>query len=159
MAKHALTLGIALLFLGTLSCTSSQPAPATAPVAINPVPVKDEEGNELTEPEKVRSKQVQIDNSRGVKVVIVGNVNGEYTLGCSRKGDNCVTPVPGKDYYVFNKNTKWKLPGATKSVTLSWIQDWTVKYPNGENIALVPAEGGAPPEEMGMYWLQSWNGK
>ena len=72
------------------------------------------------------------------------------------KADNCLTPAPGKDYYVFDKNSKWRMPGATKSMTLSWIQDWSVKYPNGENIALIPAGGGAP-QEMGMYWLDSWS--
>ena len=128
MTKKAQALGIALLLLGTLSCTSSQPIPASAPTVVKPVPVKDEEGNELTEPEKVRSKQVQNDK-RGVKTVTVGNANGDYALGCNMKAENCLTPVPGEDYYLFNKNTKWKMPGATKSITLSWIQDWSVKYP------------------------------
>jgi hypothetical protein len=155
MTTKAQALGIALLFLGALSCRSSQPTTAPAPAVVKPVPVKDEEGNELTEPEKVRSEQVQNDN-RGVKTVTVGNVNGNYVLSCNMKADNCVTPAPGKNYYIFNKNTKWKMPGATKSITLSWIQDWSVEYPNGENIALIPAEGGAP-EEMGMYWLDSWS--
>jgi hypothetical protein len=158
MANHAQALGVALIFLGTLACTRSQPTTsATAPVTVKPVPLKDEEGNKLSEPEKVRSRQVQTDN-RGVKIVTVGNFNGDYALGCNMKADNCLTPAPGKDYYLFDKNTKWKMPGATKSITLSWIQDWSIKYPNGENIALIPAEGGAP-QEMGMYWLQSWNGK
>ena len=155
MKKKAQGFGIALLLLGTLSCSSSKPTPTPAPTIVKPVPVKDEEGNALTEPEKVRSKQVQNDNL-GVKIVTVGNVNGDYALGCNMKAENCLTPVPGKDYYLFNKNTKWKMPGATKSITLSWIQDWSVKYPNGENIALIPAEGG-DPQEMGMYWLDSWS--
>ena len=72
------------------------------------------------------------------------------------KADNWLTPAPGKDYYLFNKNTKWEMPGATKFITLSWIQGWSVSYPSGENIALIPAEGGAP-QEMGMYWLDSWS--
>ena len=155
MKAHGL--GMALLLVGTISCTSSRPTPepAAAPAVVKVIPVKDEDGNELTEPEKVRSKQVQNDN-RGVKIISVGNANGSYVLGCNMKADNCVTPIPGRDYYVFNKNTKWKIPGATKSITLSWIQDWSVKYPNGENIALIPAEGG-DPQEMGMYWLDSWS--
>jgi hypothetical protein len=128
MKKNAQAFSIALLLLGTFSCTSSQPTPAPAPAVVKPVPVKDEEGNVLTEPEKVRSKQVQNDN-RGVKLVTVGNVNGDYALGCNMKAENCLTPAPGKDYYVFNENTRWKMPGATKSITLSWTQDWSVKYP------------------------------
>lgn len=78
MRAHAL--GIALLLVGTISCTSSQPTPA--PTVVKRVPVKDEEGNELTEPEKVRSKQVRIDNG-GVKTVTIGNINGDYALGCT----------------------------------------------------------------------------
>src|SRR5262249_47325276 len=35
-----------------------------------------------------------------------------YLLVCKMKALGCITPVPGKDYYVFNKNTKWKMPGA-----------------------------------------------
>src|ERR1700720_1619337 len=103
MKKKAQAFGIALLLLGTFSCTSSQPT--LAPAVVKSVPVKDEEGNVLMEPEKVRSKEVQNDN-RGVKIVTVGNVNGDYALGCNMKAENCLTPAPGKDYYVFNKNTK-----------------------------------------------------
>ena len=148
--------GIALLLLGTISCTSSKPpTPAAAPTVVKQVLPKDEQGNELTEPEKVRSKQVQIDN-RGVKTITVGNENGDYVLSCNMKADNCVTPVPGKNYYIFNKNTEWKMPRATGYITLAWLQDWSVKYNNGENIALVPVGGGAP-EEIGMYWLDSWS--
>lgn len=152
--KKEQAFGLALLLLGTLSCTSPQPTPART--VVKPVPVKDENGNELTEPQKVRSKQVQNDN-HGVKRITVGNVNGDYVLGCNMKADNCLTPVPGRDYYLFDKNAKWKMPGATKSITLSWIQGWTESYPNAENIALIPAPAGGQPEEMGMYWLDSWS--
>jgi len=123
---RAQLLSMALLLIGILSCDSSKPTPTpVAPIAAKPV-VRDEQGNELIEPEVVRSKQVQNDN-RDVKTVIVGNANGEYVLSCNMKAENCVTPVP----------------------------DWTVSYPNAENLALLPA-GGGQPEEMGMYWLDSW---
>ena len=65
-------------------------------------------------------------------------------LGCS-----------GKDYYVFNKNTKWKMPGAREYIALACCRIGTVTYTHGENISLFPAEGGSP-YELGMYWLQSW---
>jgi hypothetical protein len=71
------------------------------------------------------------------------------------KARGCITPVSGKNYYVFNKNTKWKMPGARDYITLTWLQDWTVIYTHGESISLLPAEGGSP-YELGMYWLQSW---
>ena len=66
-----------------------------------------------------------------------------------------VTPAPSKDYFLFNKTTKWKFPGATGYVTLDWLQDWSIKYTNLENIALVPDEGARTA--IGMYWLVSWS--
>ena len=107
-------------------------------------------------PEIVRSKEVSIGGS-GVKTVIVGNANGDYDLFCNTKADNCLTPIPAKDYYVFNEHTKWKMPGAKDYITLKWVQDWTVKYDQAENIALFPVEGGAP-EDIGVYGLSSWRG-
>ncbi len=146
---------IALLFvIGTLSCTSGKPTTlAATPAVVKPQLPKDEQGNDLSMPEIVRSKQVQIDHE--IKTVTVGNANGDYVLSCNMKAENCQTPTPGKNYYVFNKTTKWKFSGATGYVTLKWFQDWSVSYPNGENIALVPSDGGQP-EEIGMYWLSSW---
>ena len=155
---QAWRVSILLLVLGMLSCTRANQNPQTAsPAAVKPFIAKDEQGNELTIPEIVRSERVQNDN-RGLMWVTVGNSGGDYVLACNRKADACITPIPGKDYYVFNKTTKWKFPGAAKSVTLAWIQDWTISYLNGENIALVPAEGGQPTE-VGMYWLETWTGR
>jgi hypothetical protein len=105
-------------------------------------------------PEIVHSKQVRIE-PRDLKTVIVGSEKGEYNLFCNTKAANCLTPVPARDYYVFNDNTKWKMPGAKDHISLKWIQDWTVKYNQSENIALMPVEGGAP-EEIGVYGLSSW---
>ena len=47
------------------------------------------------------------------------------------------------------------MPGARDYITLTWLQDWTLTYTHGENVSLLPAEGGSP-YELGMYWLQSW---
>lgn len=47
------------------------------------------------------------------------------------------------------------MPGARDNITLTWLQDWTLTYTHGENVSLLPAEGGSP-YELGMYWLQSW---
>jgi len=148
--------GIAVLIVGILSCNSQSPAPI---VAANSAPTKpalpkDENGNDLQMPEIVHARQVHFERG-DVKTVIVGNDNGEYTLFCNTTAGNCLTPVPAKDYYVFNSNTKWKMPGATGYITLKWMQDWAVSYPKAENIALVPAQGGTP-DESGMYGLSSW---
>ncbi|MCU1304933.1 MAG: hypothetical protein JWQ87_5217 [Candidatus Sulfotelmatobacter sp.] len=146
---------IAVLAIGTLSCTSSKSTPAATPAVAKPTLPKDEQGNDLLMPEIVRAEQVQTDN-HGVKTITVGNANGEYVLSCNMKADNCMTPMPEKDYYVFNKKTKWKFSGSTGYVTLAWLQGWSVSYPNGENIALIPSAGGAS-DEVGMYWLNSWS--
>ncbi|HEV7674579.1 MAG TPA: hypothetical protein VGQ12_08615 [Candidatus Angelobacter sp.] len=149
-------IGIAVLVAGMLSCSSQSPAPIAkaSPTPAKPALPKDENGNDLQMPEIVHARQVRIE-SGDVKSVIVGNDNGEYSLFCNTKAGNCLTPVPAKDYYVFNSNTKWKMPGAKDYITLKWVQDWTVSYPKTENIALVPAEGGGP-DELGMYGLSSW---
>ena len=148
-------IGIAVLVMVMLSCKSSPtPSTATNPAPTKPTLPKDENGNNLQMPEIVHARQVHIDPG-DVKTVIVGNNNGEYTLFCNTKAGNCLTPVPAKNYYVFNSNTKWKMPGAKDYITLKWVQDWTVSYPKTENIALVPAEGGGP-DELGMYGLSSW---
>lgn len=147
-------IGIAVLVAAILSCSSRSPTPSatTNPTPSKPALPKDENGDVLPVPEIVHVRQVHIGD---VKTVIVGNDNGEYTLFCNTKASNCLTPTPAKDYYVFNSNTKWKMPGAKDYITLKWVQDWTITYNKAENIALVPAEGGAP-DEVGMYGLSSW---
>jgi hypothetical protein len=154
--KVAEQIGISLLALAMLSCKSQAPTPAvaaTTPIVSKPALPKDENGIDLRMPEIVRSRKVSIEG--GLKTITVGNANGDYTLFCNTKASNCLTPVPAKDYYVFNDNAKWKMPGAKDYITLKWVQDWTVKYNQAENIALVPVEGGAP-EEIGVYGVSSW---
>jgi hypothetical protein len=59
-----------------------------------------------------------------------------------------------------NKDRYWVITSPTNLysqhyfpslITLSWIQDWSVKYPSGENIALIPAEGGAPQNVLARF--------
>jgi len=109
-------------------------------------------------PEVVRSKSVHIAN--GLKTVTVSNANGEYLLSCNiQASSGCITPIPGKNYQLFNKNTRFKRPGAKDFITLAFVQDWTVSYKEGENIGLVPEEpDGAGPAGFGMYTLDSWSG-
>ncbi len=155
-AKVAGQIAIAVLMMAMLSCKSQSPTPITAtkPAPAKPALPKDENGYDLPMPEIVHARQVHIERG-DVKTVIVGNDKGEYTLFCNTKASNCLTPAPAKDYYVFNSNTKWKMPGAKDYITLKWVQDWTITYNKAENIALVPTEGGAP-DELGMYGLSSW---
>jgi hypothetical protein len=73
------------------------------------------------------------------KTITVGNANGDYFLVCNMKVLDCL----GKDHYVFNKNTKWKMTGARDYITLACCRIGTVTYTHGENISLFPAEGAA----------------
>jgi len=69
----------------------------------------------------------------------------------------CITPERNKNYLLFNKDTRWKMPRAKDFISLAWIQDWTVKYNEGENIALVPEQGGGP-KDLGMFLLDRTGG-
>jgi hypothetical protein len=86
----------------------------------------------------VRAEEVRIEN--GLKTLTVGNSQGRYRLWCNTKADSCVSPVPGRDYLVFSKTTRWRFPGAAEVATLKFFQDFSVTYNNQENIALIPAD-------------------
>jgi len=145
---NKIALSALLLLFGLVSCKpmDKTAAPVTKAEPIDP---------EIIAPETVRPRHMQNDN-HGIKTLTIGNANGDYVLSCDIKQETCLTPEPGKDYYLFKNNTKWKFPGAKDYVTLAWWQDWSIKYNHGENIALVPVEGGM---KIGMYWLDSWEDK
>ena len=107
----------------------------------------------LVPPEVVRFENVHVDGD--VKTVTVGNANGHYSLFCNVKADGCITPERGKNYLLFDANTRWKMPGAKDFITLAFVQDWTVKYNEGENIGLVPEQGGG---DLGMFLLDRTGG-
>jgi hypothetical protein len=54
---------------------------------------------------------------------------------------------------LFTKTTKSKFPGATGSVTLEWLEEWSGTYNNQETVALIPAQGDR--SQIGVYWLSS----
>lgn len=101
-------------------------------------------------PEVVRSENVRVEGD--VKTVTVGNANRHYLLFCNIKVAGCITPEPNKNYLLFDKNTRWKMPGAKDFITLEFMQGWTVKYNEGENIGLVPEQGG-DPDQLGVFLL------
>jgi hypothetical protein len=103
-------------------------------------------------PEIVQPDSVSIDGD--VKTVKVGNAKGVYTLSCNLKADGCITPQPATNYLLFNKNTRWKLPGATEFITLQFFQDWLVKYDAGENVGLWPEDRNA---DFGIFLLKRWD--
>ena len=67
----------------------------------------------------------------------------------------CITPNSAKDYYVFNKETRWRMPGAKVDIDLKFVQDWIGAYKNSENIGLVPKEGGGPETTIVAVWSDS----
>jgi hypothetical protein len=137
------------------SCSRQDPAPAqneAAPASTADSSSQSSQATGLPRPESVRIEQVRVRN--GVKYLAVGNSDGIYHLWCNVKSEGCVTPIPGKDYLVFTKTTQWQFPGATKVATLEFFQNFSVKYSNQENIALVPADQSSAA--FGVYALNSW---
>jgi hypothetical protein len=121
-------------------------------------PAYGDEGSGLTPPEIVRVENVRLEED--AKIIIVGNDNGRYVLSCNIKASGCLTPLPAIDYFVFNKDTRWKVrPGATEFMTLQFIQDWTESYTHTENIGLVPTKDPGQGRSLGVYIFESWTGK
>jgi hypothetical protein len=106
----------------------------------------------IVRPEVVRLqkfKKIQDD----MKSVTVGNEKRSYWLICNVKADGCITPKSDKNYLLFDKNTRWKMPGATTFLTLAFLQDWTVKYNQAENIGLVAEESSSDDGGIGVFFL------
>jgi hypothetical protein len=114
----------------------------------------------LVPPEVVRSENVRIDGD--VKIVTVANPQRHYTLFCNVTAAGCITPERGKNYLLFDTSTRWKMPGAKDVLTLAFVQDWTVKYYEGENIGLVPEDGTTAladgKSDLGMFMLDRTDG-
>ena len=108
----------------------------------------------LVPPEVVQLENVQIDGD--MKSVYVGNSTNHYFLYCNVKAEaGCITPEENKNYLLFNSSTRWKMPGAKDFITLAFVQDWTIKYNQGENIGLVPQDAKG---DMGMFILDPSGG-
>jgi len=140
-----------------VSCSSSPPKQSVNAVkaasdstVVQPDPQRQPEET-FTPPEVVRSEEVRIEN--GLKTLTVGNSHGHYHLWCNIKANACVTPMPGKDYLVFSKTTRWRFGASKEVATLKFFQDFSVIYNNQENIALVPADDGP----FGTYARLSWS--
>ena len=65
---------------------------------------------DIVPPEVVRFENVRVDGE--MKIVTVGNAKNHYSLFCNVKADGCITPERNKNYLLFNKDTRWKMPGA-----------------------------------------------
>jgi hypothetical protein len=113
----------------------------------------------LKRPEIVRLEFEKVYSRSDVKTVIVGNAVGRYTLSCNLKAAGCMTPIPGRDYYVIKEESRWRMPGAMHDIDLATLQDFTATYFSAENIGLVRVDSRGEPGAIGMYTLGSWNKK
>jgi hypothetical protein len=101
----------------------------------------------LVPPEVVQLEMMQVEG--GMRTVYVGNANNHYLLYCNTEASSgCITPEENQNYLLFNANTRWKMPGAKGFITLAFIQDWTIKYNQGENVGLVAENGKA---DLGLF--------
>ena len=106
----------------------------------------------------------KIENRNGIKYIYVGNGNGSFSLVCDQEQESCITPISGMDYFLFNKDTRWKFSKAKEFATLKFFQDWSITYNNQENVALVPVFRNQSNQwetkgDWGIFWLESWNAK
>lgn len=147
---------LSLTFAGILlSCAGPSKSAKTEPQEPSAMKVQATTSDKsLVAPDIVQCTGMHIDGT--IKNVTMSNSNGDYYLSCNIKAQGCETPVPGKNYLLFNKNTHWKMPGATDYVDLSFIQDWTVTYNQAENVGLVPQDS-TTHGALGIYMLDSWN--
>lgn len=156
--RRLLMMVVLIVFTCCCSSTVTKPEQAatgqTSPSQASPT--AQPKAKDDREPEIVRVEKVI--NGPQVKVVLVGNKNGQYSLSCNANAESCLTPTPGVDYYVITKDTKWRLKGAEGEITLTFIQDFTVSYNNSENIGLVAVELNQRGR-LAIYWLNSWTGK
>jgi len=104
-------------------------------------------------PEVVRLENIQVEGD--VRTVFVGNSNKHYVLFCNIKAEGCITPETNRNYLLFNGNARWKMPGAKDFLTLAFMQDWTVKYNQGENIGLIAEDGSSG---IGVFVLDETGG-
>lgn len=122
-----------------------------------PVPLESNgsisQDSETVLPEIVRLEKITV-SGRG-KTVVVSNREGRYTLQCNLELDTCLSPKPGRDYWLFTKTTKVKMPGASDYMTLKFLIGYSGSYNHQENIALVPVTEDR--SNWGIYWLKSWN--
>lgn len=104
-------------------------------------------------PQIVRVESVR--NADGIKFVVLSNKDGRFNVSCNLNAQGCITPARGRDYYVFEKTTRWTIPGAKNPITLSFIQNRTVTYPDIENIGILAKNSDTSPG-MGLFILNYW---
>jgi hypothetical protein len=152
-----------LLFVLLCGC-SDIPKPLEVHVPL-PAHLIDADGTPVQgapEPEVVQLESVE--TIQGTLHVTVGNAAGDYALVCDLDANkeveiqSCLAPLPERNYLLFHKNSKWLIKGAQKPVNLEFMQGFSVKYNEGENIGLLPAKN-LQGEGFRLFWLSSWTTK
>jgi hypothetical protein len=101
----------------------------------------------LVPPEVVQLEDTFVEGT--MRTVYVGNSNNHYLIYCNTTASGgCITPEENQNYLLFDAKTRWKMPGAKNVLTLAFIQDWTIKYNQGENVGLVAENGKA---DLGLF--------
>jgi hypothetical protein len=158
----------AVVWTPIILCACSNPPKQPAPVTPLSAHIIASDGTPVVgapEPEVVQL--VKIENTGNQKHVIVGNVAGDYEIICNLDANkseesaiqSCLSPPPQKNYLLFRENTKWQIKGAKEPISLAFFQNWSVSYPKGENVGLLPANTNEAPNQFGVYWLLSWTAK
>lgn len=137
-----------------LALTCSVFSKASGQIATSP---KDKDANEHAEPvvppELVECTKMRV--LKEMKTATVVNGKGRDELSCNIKASGCTTLVVGKKYFLYDKKTRWKIPGAKDVTTLAFFQDWTVTYNQAENVALLSRDKDSD-SGFGVYILDSF---
>ena len=163
MAVHSVR-AFALLLLVVLSACSHTPKSPDVPMPLI-AHLTDADGTPVPnapEPEVVQLKSVEtVDRTLHVTV---GNTAGDYVLVCNLDANtevgpkSCTAPNPQRNYLLFRSNTKWLIKGAQEPMSLEFMQNWSVKYNDAENIGLLKAKT-SKEENFRVFWLSSWTAK
>jgi hypothetical protein len=154
MRKNHLVVGAVTVLLSCTMSAGNSTQSAVKAVSSANKKQSNVQADRVVPPEVVQCKNVR--TSDGIKFITVTGKTDQYHLSCNLKAAGCITPESGKNYLLFNKTTRWKLPGAKDFMTLTWVQDWTVSYNQVENIALVAEDDSS--EKLGMFRLDSPSG-
>lgn len=97
---------------------------------------------------------VSVNLEGGKKRVVMRSKDATYVFYCDLGADGCLTPIPGKPYWLITENS-------TGKYNLAWLKYWYVEYHNAQTVGIVPAWVGEHLDFVrdhrlvGAYWLSS----
>lgn len=78
----------------------------------------------------------------GVKHIVMRSKNGTYVFTCRFKAAGCITPIPGKAYWLVTSASPFG------SLDMDFLKNWYVEYHDATNMGIVPAW---------KEWQEGWN--